>query len=126
MSYANSRHLSFPFHIGDNGKTAQVGTIENHVRQELIQLLLTNPGERICQPEFGSGLRRMLFENIDPTATGMTKAILTQSLTRWLGNRIILDNLAVSFENEKVEIEIQYRIAGMEESRIMKFQRNGG
>ena len=36
------------------------------VLQNLKMLLLTNPGERIMEPDFGVGLKRYLFEqNID-------------------------------------------------------------
>lgn len=33
------------------------------VRQNFLMLLLTNPGERIMDSDFGVGLRRLLFEN---------------------------------------------------------------
>jgi phage baseplate assembly protein W len=33
------------------------------VRQNFLMLLLTNPGERIMDSEFGVGLRQLLFEN---------------------------------------------------------------
>lgn len=35
------------------------------VEQNLKNLLLTSPGERIMDPEFGVGIRRLLFENSD-------------------------------------------------------------
>ncbi len=125
MNYENRRHLSFPFRIGTDGRISQVGTLENHVRDELMQLLLTNLGERINLPEFGGGIRRLVFENIDEAAGGMTKAMITQAINRWLGHRITLDDLTVSVENETIEVEIKYRITGTEESRVMRFQRNG-
>lgn len=37
-------------------------TLEQVATQNLIHLLLTNPGERIMDPEFGVGLKRYLFE----------------------------------------------------------------
>ncbi len=121
----NGRHLSFPFRIGSEGRAAQVSTLAEHVHDELIQLILTNLGERVFLPEFGGGVRRMVFENLDPATEGMVKARLTQALTRWLGHRLTLEELAVSIENEKIEVEIKYRLAGTEDSRIMRFQRSG-
>ena len=32
-----------------------------HVAQMIRQVLLTSPGERVCLPEFGCGLRRLVF-----------------------------------------------------------------
>jgi phage baseplate assembly protein W len=38
-------------------------TIAQNVRQNLRNLMLTNPGERVMVPNFGAGLRQFLFEN---------------------------------------------------------------
>jgi uncharacterized protein len=119
------RHLSFPFRVGPDGRTAQVASLEEHVRDELIQLLLTNPGERAFLPEFGGGLRRLVFEPADEASRGMTKAAVTQAISNWLGHRITLEDLAVEIENSTIDVEIKYRLAGSEDSRVMRFQRNG-
>jgi phage baseplate assembly protein W len=126
MNPNNGRHLAFPFRIGNNGRAVQVTTLEDHVRDELMQLILTNPAERLFVPEFGGGVRRLVFENIDETTGAMTKAILTRSISRWLGHRVVLENLTVEIENEKIEVDLKYRIAGTEDTRVLRFQRNGG
>ena len=126
MTPENGRHLSFPFRIGKDGRTVQVSSLEEHVRDELMQLILTNLGERAFLPEFGGGVRRLVFEKADETTAWMTKATLTQAISRWLGHRITLEDLKVTVENEKVEVEIKYRIAGTEDSRVMRFERKGG
>lgn len=120
-----NKHLSFPFRIASNGRSAQVSSLEAHVRDELIQLILTNPGERAFLPEFGGGVRRLVFENASETIAGVTKARITQAISRWLGQRVTLEDLQVTIDNSTLEIQIQYRIAGTKDSRIMKFQRNG-
>lgn len=122
---ANNKHLSFPFRINSNGRSAQVQSLEAHVRDELIQLILTNPGERAFLPEFGGGVRRLVFENASETIAGVTKARITQAISRWLGHRVTLEDLQVAIDNSILEVQIQYRIAGTKDSRIMKFQRNG-
>tara|TARA_A100001515_G_scaffold132494_1_gene120961 strand:- start:168 stop:566 length:399 start_codon:yes stop_codon:yes gene_type:complete len=41
------------------------GLTQNHhevAKQNLKMLILTNPGERIMEPTFGAGIRRLLFE----------------------------------------------------------------
>ncbi len=126
MKPTNGLHLAYPFGVGNDGRAVQVMTLEDHVRDELVQLILTNPAERLFLPEFGGGVRRLVFENSDETTGAMAKALLTRSISRWLGHRITLENLAVTIENEKIEVELQYRIAGTEDSRVLRFQRNGG
>ena len=126
MTEEYGSHLSFPFRVGKDGRTAWVISLEEHVRDELIQLILTNPGERLFLPEFGGGARRLVFENIDEAVAGLTKATLTRAISKWLGHRITLEDLNVTVENETIEVDIKYRIAGTEDTRILRFQRSGG
>jgi phage baseplate assembly protein W len=125
MTPGYGKHLSFPFRGGSDGCTAQVNSLEEHIRDELVQLLLTNPGERAYLPEFGGGLRRLVFESADEASRGMTKAAVTQAISTWLGHRITLEELMVEIENTTIEVEIKYRVAGTEDSRIMRFERSG-
>jgi uncharacterized protein len=126
MTPPNGRHLSFPFRIGSDGRTAQVATLEEHVRDELMQLIFTNLGERAFLPEFGGGVRRLVFENISDTTAVMTKAMLTQAISRWLGQRITLEELLVETENSTILVDLTYRIVGTEDRRRVRFERKGG
>lgn len=119
------RHLSFPFRIGADGRSAAAPNHAEHVRDELVQLILTAPGERPFLPEFGGGARKLVFEPTSDVLRGVTKARLTQAIGKWLGHRITLEHLEVTFEGELVEVEIRYRPAGTEDSRIVKFRRTG-
>jgi uncharacterized protein len=126
MNPNNGRHLAFPFRIGNDGRAVQQSTLEDHVRDELMQLILTNPGERLFLPEFGGGVRRLVFENLDETTGAMVKATLTRAVSRWLAARITLEELKVEIENEKIEVDLKYRIAGTQDARVLRFQRKGG
>jgi uncharacterized protein len=126
MTAPDGRHLSFPFRIGSDGRTAEVATLEEHVRDELIQLILTSLGERAFLPEFGGGARRLVFEGTGYTTVTMAKAMLSQALSRWLGHRLTVEDLVVEAENESLLIDLKYRIAGTEDSRRLRFERPGG
>lgn len=126
MTPPDGRHLSFPFRIAADGRTAQVETLAQHVREELIQLILTNPGERAFLPEFGGGARRLVFEGAGNTTLAMAKAMLSQALSRWLGQRITVEDLKVEAEGETISVDLKYRIAGTEDQRRMRFERRGG
>ncbi len=91
-------------------------------------MLLTNPGERLFLPQFGGGVRRLVFEGLYESAAAMTKASLTRAISKWLGHRLTLQALQVSVENETIEVEIKYRLVGAskEDTRIIRFLRKGG
>ena len=53
-------YISFPLRIGGHGATT--ADRRPHVRQQIEQVLFTNPGERVFRPEFGAGLKQLVFE----------------------------------------------------------------
>lgn len=126
MKLQNGKHLSFPFRVDTDGRMTSVKSLEEHIRDEILQLLLTNPGERHFVVEFGGGVRRMVFEKADETSAAMTKALITQSINRWLGHRVTLENLLVEITNTTIEVDVKYRLAGTDDVRVLRFQRKGG
>ncbi len=125
MKLLNGKHLSFPFRMAANGRMAAVKSLEEHVRDEIIQLILTNPGERPFLVDFGGGVRRLVFEAADDTTAAMAKALLTQAINRWLGHRVILEYVDVEEKDSTLAVDIKYRLMGTEEPRSLKFLRSG-
>ncbi len=121
---AYPHYLTFPFRIGEDGRTARIQDLREHVSQELKQLILTNLGERLFQPDIGTNIRRLVFENIDASTKGMTKATVTRALGNWLGHRVIVEELQVESDDSMLTVIIRYRVAGTEDSRTLRFQRS--
>ena len=63
-----------------NDDTNDINIIDNEVavKQSIINILLTNVGERLFNPNFGSEINKMLFENVTPQ-TSQTLAKLIQT-----------------------------------------------
>lgn len=97
----------------------------DHVRDEVLQLLLTDIGERPFLTEFGGSVRRLVFEPTDDILRGVTKARIQQALSRWLGHRLTVEALEVEFEGERIDILVKFRPAGAADSRLLRFQRQG-
>ncbi|WP_209425145.1 GPW/gp25 family protein [Pararhodobacter sp. SW119] len=125
MTLSAGRHLAFPFRIDGDGRTAAPRNDSDHVRDEILQLLLTNPGERLFLPGFGGGVRRLVFEPTSDVLKGVTKARITEALKRWLGHRAAIEALEVVFEGETVDVLVKFRPAGSPDSRVLRFQRKG-
>jgi phage baseplate assembly protein W len=122
----DGRHMAFPFHIGSDGRSAAPASLDDHVRGEIIQLLLTNAGERPFIPRFGGGLRRMVFNRNDDVSAGMVKAVLAQNLSRWLGQRIAVDLLEVSAVDSTLNVDLRYHVIATGEIKQVRFQRQAG
>ncbi len=122
---SSGRYLAFPFRIGSDGRTEKPADHTDQVRDELMQLVLTTIGERLFQPDIGTNVRRLVFENIDEATAGMTKSTVTQAVSHWLGHRIEISDLKVEVVDSTLTLDIHYRLAGTEEGRVLRFQRSG-
>ena len=118
----NGRHLAFPFRIGSDGRTVAPVDLSDHVRGELIQLLLTAPGERPFLPSFGAGLKRLVFERNDPVAAGLANATVSRNLSKWLGQRVAVESLKVEALDSELDVQLSYRIVATGEIRGMRLQ----
>jgi phage baseplate assembly protein W len=117
-------YLAFPFRIGPDGRTASPPDLDAHVRDELLQLLLTTLGERLFLPELGTNLRRLVFENTSDATLGVTQSIVADALQKWLGTRVTVLGLEVTRRESAIEVLLQYRAVGSSVTKVMKLERN--
>lgn len=117
------RHLSFPFRIAANGRAASADTLDRQALEELVQLLLTNQGERLFVPDFGANARRLLFEGISDTTATLSRTMITQAVQEWIPNRVTLTQLNITINGTAIEIDVYYQVAGSDQIRQAIFQR---
>ena len=94
-----------------NGLFSQSYTTEEQVVSNLKNLLLTRKGERVFQPEFGSNVYSLLFENIDIDIESKMVDTLTEDINFWLPY-IVIDNIDVDSNQDRnsVRIELRFRV----------------
>ena len=98
---------SFPFSIDDVG---HVGTAKgnDHIRNKVLQVLLTSPGERVNLPDFGCGLRQLLFAPNGELLASATEALAASALNRWLADWIIVEKLEVEAVDSRLYVRLTY------------------
>lgn len=114
-------YLTFPFRMhGNGGKTS---SRVNHVRQQIEQVLFTNPGERVFRPEFGAGLKTLVFEPNDSALWTVTRKRLMASLAEALKEEVDPKTLEVKVtgEAEKLMVVISYTLATIGHSEQHEF-----
>jgi hypothetical protein len=87
--------FAFPFRIDAASGQAARASYQDHVDQMIRQILLTDPGERVCLPTFGAGMRRLLFAPLTAQLQASATMIVTQSLNAWLAGQITVQNVTV-------------------------------
>jgi phage baseplate assembly protein W len=118
-----ARHdFAFPFRIDPaSGQAARTG-YETHVEQMIRQVLLTGPGERADVPDFGCGLRQLIFAPNSDALAATTQILVLQSLNRWLGNQIQVQNVSVTrpdTDPAQLLIEIDYTLIETQAQRSL-------
>ena len=116
--------LDYPYGIGTDG-SARRTTDADHLRDLIVQVLLTNPGERVNLPEFGVGIQRLVFAPNSDSLRASTQFLVTTNLRRWLGDKIDVERVDVtSFpgEEETVTIEIVFVEKRTRERRSLQLQ----
>jgi len=100
-------YLDSPFSVDSRGRisTAQV---DDHVRDLIIAVLFTNPGERVCLPEFGCGIRQLVFAPNSDLLASATEALAASALNRWLSDWITVEKLEVVSEEAELRIRVSY------------------
>jgi len=99
--------FSFPFQINESGSMNWLSGDDN-IRGKIIQVLFTSPGERINMPEFGCGLRDLVFDPNNIVLAATTEFTVRKALERWLGDEILVEAVDVSNDEENLFITIVY------------------
>jgi len=91
------RHdYAFPFRIDSVSGQAQQAPYGTHVDQMIRQVLLTAPGERADLPQFGCGLRQLLFAPNSDALEATTRLAVQRALNQWLAGQVQVVNVNVS------------------------------
>lgn len=103
--------MSFPPRVAADGRLAwSVG--EDHVRESIRIILLTEPGERLMREGFGCGLRQFLFEPNTATTRQLIRERVTEAIQRW-EPRVSLEGVEVEPDPDSprlVGIIISFRL----------------
>jgi|SaaInlV_100m_DNA_2_1039680.scaffolds.fasta_scaffold00454_13 phage baseplate assembly protein W len=72
----------------------------DQIKADLLQLLLTNPGERVMLPGFGTPLREIIFEPNDATSSEQVRDMIINSIRTW-EPRITIEQIDVSTQADQ-------------------------
>jgi phage baseplate assembly protein W len=100
-------NVRYPYGFDTSGHTAECDDTD-HIDQMLEQLLFTNPGERVMQPNFGSGVMQLVFAPNSPQLAATVEYTMQGAIQQYLGDIIALQSLTVTAEDSTLTIDINY------------------
>ena len=101
--------LSFPLRRDKFNDFAMTKNSLEQARHNLKNLLLTAPGERVGQPEFGSRLRELCFEQIDDTLPELIEEEIRKAVSVWLPYINIIEIATLTEEGDKNKIFVRMK-----------------
>ena len=118
---AERNYLDYPFHLDGRNRTATTAR-DDHIRDMIYQVLFTNPGERVNRPDFGCGLKSLIFMPNSNVLASATQVLVKASLQKWLENEIIVDRVEVRTLDSQLLVTVVYRNREGGEQRIDTFK----
>jgi phage baseplate assembly protein W len=88
-------------------------TLAENTKQNLKNLILTAPGERVMIPEFGVGIRNFLFENADSGLTNRVEAKIVNQIETYMPALNIMDLEVRIFDDHVLEVKLRYSLSGL-------------
>ena len=95
-------------------RTGLVATVayEEDIRQSMLIILETAPGERVMRPNFGCGIHELVFAAVDSTTLQRIRSTVEEALRRCEAR---IDVLGVNVDDAataegKLLVEVEYRV----------------
>ncbi len=113
--------ITLPVKRGNTGFFEQAFTSFEQAKSNLKNLLSTARGERIMQPEFGTGLHEVLFEQMTDEFEEKLQTTITESVNFWLPY-ITIKDIEVEMTDEmkdmhQAKLKIQFTVGNQIETQ---------
>jgi len=76
----------------------------DQIKSDLLQLLLTTPGERVMLPTYGTPLKRLIFDPNDTNLEVAAREMIINSITQW-EPRITVQQIEVSSTVDQSQLD---------------------
>ena len=117
--------ITLPIQIGNTAFNQSFTTYEQ-AKSNIKNLLLTKKGERLMQPNFGSGLQELLFDFNDDLLSTKIEETITTALETWLPYVVVQQiNVQQSNDNKDrntVGISISFNIRNTPQLNTVSFK----
>jgi len=100
-------------------------TTQEALKSNLINFCLTDKNERFLNPDFGAGIRALLFENAVQDKVEEIDIILRSGIATWFSDVIILDlQVAITPDSNTVTVYIKYTVSqtNIQDQVVINFQ----
>ena len=115
--------VSLPLEIDDGDGFVMIKSIKKLIKQNLKMILLTDPGERVMEPNFGVGMKTYLFQNYGSGVEAQIDSKIREQVNTYLPVVAIIDiAFAVAdADNNRLAFSIFYAIPELDDKDLLEF-----
>ena len=89
------------------------------IKQAIVNLLLTNKGERLMNPNYGSDIRKYLFEPLDYGTSYLIKGNIESTISKFEPRISVLRiSCKPNYDDNGFDVEMTYRIQGTDDPPV--------
>ncbi|AGA33794.1 Phage baseplate assembly protein W [Thioalkalivibrio nitratireducens DSM 14787] len=112
MNVPVPRLISWPLLGGIQHGRLPYSEHDRSIREVMLNILLTRPGERLMRPDFGAGLLDFVHQPNTETTRALMARVVRKSLERW-EPRVVVEGVDVQTTRERlseVHLTVRYRL----------------
>ena len=112
-----------PLTLDSGDGYTSIKTLKAMIKQNFKMLILTNPGERVMDPEFGVGIRQFLFENFESDVYARIDEKIREQVNIYLPV-VVISNLEFGrrgIDDNALAIRVEYSIPDISVIDLLEF-----
>jgi phage baseplate assembly protein W len=115
--------VRLPLSLDDTDGFGMLKTIRDTIRQNLKMLILTEPGERIMEPQFGVGMKRYLFENFSDDVYSQIDARIREQVSIYIPDIAIrrINFYLIEPDSNNISFRLEYSIPSIAVTDLLEF-----
>lgn len=84
---------------------------ETAIKESIKNIILTNKGERPFNPDFGSNVRQMLFENVTPQTIDTTRELIREAIENFEPRcKLIGVDITGDIDRNDIRVDIVFQV----------------
>ncbi|MEV4777576.1 GPW/gp25 family protein [Burkholderia sp. LMU1-1-1.1] len=106
------RGWAMPVALDPHTGRLAVAEFEDDIRQSILIILETAPGERLMHPDFGCGIHELVFSAVDSTSLQRVRSVVEEALRQFEARIDVLSVVADMDDGVDglLTVEIEYRV----------------
>lgn len=115
--------VRLPLSLDDTDGFGMLKRIREVIKQNLKMLILTEPGERIMDPQFGVGMKRFLFENFSDNVYSQIDSRIREQVRIYMPDLSIrqINFYLIDPDSNSVAFRMEYSIPSIAASDLIEF-----